>query len=61
MLFAKIPLKLTTQNGMRTLRKTNPHFNYIRFTFQKKIAYVFLCLNGHDERLNQIEWIKKKE
>ena len=55
MLFAKIPLKLTTKNGMRTLRKTNPHFSYIRFTFQQKIAYVLLCLNGHDKRLNQIE------
>ena len=43
-------MKLGTKNGMRTLQKINPHFNYIRFTFQQKIAYILFCLNGDDER-----------
>ena len=48
MVFAHIPIKLTTKNGMRTLQKINPHFSYIRFTFQ--IAYILFCLNGDDEQ-----------
>lgn len=50
MVFAHIPIKLTTKNGMRTLQKINPHFSYIRFTFQQKIAYILFCLNGDDEQ-----------
>ena len=64
MLFAKIPIKLTTKNGMRTLRKINPYFSYVRFTFQQKIANNLLCLNGDDERryMHSIKsnWMNKK-
>ena len=39
-LFTNTPIKIT---------KINPHFSYIRFTFQQKIADILLCLNGDDE------------
>lgn len=65
MVFAHIPIKLTTKNGMRTLQKINPHFSYIRFTFQQKIAYILFCLNGDDERryMHSIKsnWMNKKK
>ena len=64
MLFAKIPTKLTTKNRMHTLQKINPHFSYITFTFQQKIADILLCLNGDDERryMHSIKsnWMNKK-
>ena len=64
MLFAKISVKLTTKSRIRTLQKINPHFGYIRFTFQQKIADISLCLNGHDERryMHSIKsiWMNKK-
>ena len=50
MLFAKIPTKLTTKNGMGTLQQINPHFGYITFTFQQRIADILLRLNDDDER-----------
>ena len=50
MLFAKIPTKLTTKNGMGTLQKINPHFSYTTFTFQQRIADILLHLNGDDEQ-----------
>ena len=65
MLFAKIPTKLTTKNGMGTLQKINPHFIYITFTFQKRIADILLRLNGDDERryMHSIKpnWMNKKK
>ena len=60
MVFAHIPIKLTTKNGMRTLQKINPHFSYIRFTYQQKIEDERLnedvCI-----RFNQIKFIKKSD
>ena len=50
MLFAKIPIKLTTKNGMRTLRKKVIHtLATLGLPFDKKIAFILLCLNGDDE------------
>ena len=46
MLFAKIPIKLTTKNGMRTLRKK---LFLTLVTLGQKIAYILSCLNGDDE------------
>ena len=50
MLFTKIPVKLTTKNGMRMLRKLIRTLVTLGLPFNKKIAYISLCLNGDDER-----------
>ena len=62
MLFANTPKNL--QPKTHTLQKINPHFSYIRFSFQQKIADILLCLNGDDEPryMHSIKsnWMNKK-
>ena len=61
MLFAKIPIKLTTKNGMRTLRKK---LFLTLVTLGQKIACILSCLNGDDEEryMHSIKsnWMNKK-